>query len=129
MPQSSPITNSLLKSVRCSRQRYQELVREKESLRKQNAQCAQLAIIDRKIEKLKASIAQSIERSKYFRAEFLRCSDEAEKKRNFELLSKGNALKRKSQEKQDEASKLEEALQYSKRKEEKLLNGQLKENI
>ena len=53
----------------------------------------------------------------------------AEKKRNFELLSKGNALKRKSQEKQDEASKLEEALQYSKRKEEKLLNGQLKENI
>ena len=35
--------------------------------------------------------------------EFLRLSDEAEKKRNFEFLPKGNALKRKLQEKQDEA--------------------------
>ena len=39
----------------------------------------------------------------------MRLSDEVEKKRNFELLSKRNALKRNSQEKQDEVSKLEDA--------------------
>ena len=39
----------------------------------------------------------------------MRLSDEAEKKRNFELLSKRNELKRNSQEKQDEVSKLEDA--------------------
>ena len=119
LPRSVPITKSLFKSVRCSRQRYQEFLGEKESLRKQNAQCVQLAIIDRKIEKVKDSISESIKINKNFDAEFLRLSDEAEKKRNFELLSKGNAFKRKPQEKQDEASKLEKALQVLQEKRKK----------
>ena len=105
--------------MRCSRQRYQEFLGEKESLRKQNAQCVQLAIIDRKIEKVKDSISESIKINKNFDAEFLRLSDEAEKKRNFELLSKGNAFKRKPQEKQDEASKLEKVLQVLQEKRKK----------
>ena len=105
--------------MRCSRQRYQEFSGEKESLRKQNAQCVQLAIIDREIEKVKDSISESIKINKNFDAEFLRLSDEAEKKRNFELLSKGNAFKRKPQEKQDEASKLEKALQVLQEKRKK----------
>ena len=79
-------------------------------VRKQNAQWPQLAIIDEEIEEGKGSIAKSIKISKNFRAEFLTLSDEVEKKRNFELLSKGNSLKIKFQEKQDEASKLEETL-------------------
>ena len=119
LPRSVPITKSLFKSVRCSRQRYQEFLGEKESLRKQNAQCVQLAIIDRKIEKVKDSISESIKINKNFDAEFLRLSDEAEKKRNFELLSKGNAFKRKPQEKQDEASKLEKVLQVLQEKRKK----------
>ena len=81
LPQSFPITKSLLKSVRCSRQGYLEFLREKESLRKQNAQCTQLAIIDREIEEVKDSIAESIKISKNCHAEFLRLSDEAEKKK------------------------------------------------
>ena len=121
LPQSFPITKSLLKSVRCSRQRYHEFLREKESLWKQNAQCTQLAIIDREIEEVKDSIAESTKISKNFHAEFPRLPEEAEKKRNFELLSKGNALKRKSQEKQDEASKLEEALQVLQEKRRKIM--------
>ena len=44
------------------------------------------------------------------------------------MLSKGNALKRKSQEKQDEASKLEEALQVLQEK-KKEIKGQLYENL
>ena len=105
--------------MRCSRQRYQEFLGEKESLRKQNAQCVQLAIIDREIEKVKDSISESIKINKNFDAEFLRLSDEVEKKRNFELLSKGNAFKRKPQEKQDEASKLEKVLQVLQEKRKK----------
>ena len=119
LPRSVPITKSLFKSVRCSRQRYQEFLGEKESLRKQNAQCVQLAIIDTEIEKMKDSISESIKINKNFDAEFLRLSDEAEKKRNFELLSKGNAFKRKPQEKQDEASKLEKAFQVLQEKRKK----------
>ena len=116
-----PNAKSLLKLVRCSQQRYQEFLREKESLRKQNAQYTQLAIIDREIEEVKDSIAESTKISKNFHAEFPRLPEEAEKKRNFELLSKGNALKRKSQEKQDEASKLEEALQVLQEKRRKIM--------
>ena len=50
----------------------------------------------------------------------MRLSDEVEKKRNFELLSKRNALKRNSQEKQDEVSKLEGASQVLQEKRKKV---------
>ena len=76
---------------------------------------------------MKGSFAESIKINKGFYVEFLRLSDEAEKKRNFEFLSKGNALKRKLQEKQDEANKFEEALQVLQEKKKRLCNGQLKE--
>ena len=76
---------------------------------------------------MKGSFAESIKINKGFHVEFLRLSDEAEKKRNFEFLSKGNALKRKLQEKQDEANKFEEALQVLQEKKKRLCNGQLKE--
>ena len=121
LPQSFPVTKSLLKSVRCSRQKHQEFLKKKESLRKRNAQCTQLSIIDKEIEEVKDSIAESIKISKNFHGEFLRLSDEVEKKRNIELLSNGNASKRKSQEKQDEASKLEEALQVLQEKGKKIM--------
>ena len=73
------------------------------------------------IEEVKNAIADSIKISKNFHADFLRLSNEAEKKRNFELLSKGNALKRKSQEEQNEANKLEEALQVLEEKRKKIM--------
>ena len=106
------ITKSLLKSLRCSQQR-QKALRDKESLWKQNAQWTPLTNIDKEIEKVKDSIAESIKISKNFHSESLRLLDEGKKKRNFELLSRANALKRKSQEEQDETSKLEEALEVS----------------
>ena len=65
LPQSFPSTKSLLKSVRCSWQRFQEFAREKESLQKQN-QCNQVAIINKKIEEVKNYIAESIKISKTF---------------------------------------------------------------
>lgn len=98
LPQSFPIKKSLLKSVRCSRQRFEELLREKELLCKQNAQCALLAIINKEIEDVRNSIAETIKISKTFVSkvsEFLRLLDEVGKKRNFQLFSRGNILKKK----------------------------------
>ena len=113
-----------MKSVRYSRRRYQELLREKESLRKQNTQCAQLAIIDKEIEEVEGSIAESIKISKNFHAEFLRLSDEVEKKRNFELLPKGNTWKIKFKKNRMKPTNLKRLCRYSKRKEERLCDGQ-----
>ena len=70
LPQSFPITKSLLKSVRCSQQKYREFLREKESLRKQNRQCAQLVSIDNEIVEVKSSTAESIKISKTFTLRF-----------------------------------------------------------
>ena len=72
--------------------------------------CTQLTINDKETEDVKGSITESIKISRNFHTEFLRLLHETEKKRNFELLSKENALERKYQEKQTGASKLEEAL-------------------
>ena len=120
LPQSFPVTKSLLKSVRCSQQRYLEFLRAKESLHKQNT----VHSVSHHWQGSWGSerlCAESIKISKNFHGEFLRLSDEAEKKRNFELLSKGNALKRKSREKQNEASKPEEALQVLQEKRRKII--------
>ena len=51
LPQSYPITKSLLTSVSYSRQRYQNFLRGKDF--QQNSQCAQLAIIDKEIREVK----------------------------------------------------------------------------
>ena len=98
-----------------------KVLKTEESLWKQNALCAKLTIIDKETEEVKDSIAESIKISRNSYAEFLRLSDEAIKKRNFELLSKGNVLKRKSQEKQDVANKLEEALLVLQEKRKKIM--------
>ena len=98
LQQSLAITKSLLKSVRCSRQRFKEFLREKELLCKQNAQYALLAIINKEIEEVRDSIAETIKISKIFVSkvsEFLRLLDEVGKKRNFQLFSRGNILKKK----------------------------------
>ena len=83
--------------------------------------CTQLTINDKETEDVRGSITESIKISRNFHAEFLRLLFEAEKKRNFELLSKKNALERKSQEKQAGTSKLEEDLQLLKKKEKKIM--------
>ena len=68
---------------------------------------------------MRDSITESIKITKNRHTGFLRYSDEVEKKRNIKLLSKGNTLKGKCQEEQDEASKLEETLQVLQEKRKK----------
>ena len=71
---------------------------------------------------MKNSLAGNIKISKNFRAEFLRLVDETEKKRNFELLSRENTLKRKSKKtkKQDGVSKLKKAFQVRQERRKKI---------
>ena len=52
--------------------------------------------------------------------EFVLCVEQAEKETDVSLVSKTNALKRKSEEKKDDVAKLEEALSLLKDKKEKL---------
>lgn len=54
---------------------------EQKSSRKENAVSAQLAIVDKEISVMKEAISENNKMSKNVHAEFLRLSDEAEKKR------------------------------------------------
>ena len=72
-----------------SRQGYQRFLRVIEYSRKEHAQFAIFAIVEKEIEEVKGSIAESIQIGKNLSTECLQLSDEAEKQRNFELLSRG----------------------------------------
>ena len=114
LPQSFPITKSLLQSARSSRQRYEQYLRERQESKHQNEKTEQLKILDKEIGELKCVISGNKKIREKLSEEFLRLPDEAEKQNNFlktkELLSKGNSLKRKSYEKLEESRKLEEVL-------------------
>ena len=88
-----------LQSMGYFRQKYERCLMERESVRKQHAQSAQLVIMDQEIEEMRGSITENIKIGKHLPTEFLHLADEAEIQRSFELLGKENALKRKSQEK------------------------------
>ena len=114
LPQSFPITKSLLQSARSSRQRYEQYLRERQESKHQNEKTEQLKILDKEIGELKCVISGNKKIREKLSEEFLRLPDEAEKQNNFlktkELPSKGNSLKRKSYEKLEESRKLEEVL-------------------
>ena len=125
LPQSFPITKSLLQSVRSSRQRYEQYLREREESKHQNEKTEPLKILDKEISELKCAISDNKKISEKLNEEFLRLRDEAEKQNDFlktkELLSKGNSLKRKSYEKLEECNKLEEALKVVQEKRKKIM--------
>ena len=81
LPQSFPITKSLLQSVRSSRQRYEQYLREREESKHQNEETEQLKILDKEIRELKCAISDNKKISEKLNEEFLRLTDEAEKQR------------------------------------------------
>ena len=102
-PQSFPITNDLLKSVRSSRQRCEQYLRQMQQCKRQNGKTDQLKIIDKEISELKSAISHNKRISENLNAQFLQLTDETEKQKDLlktkKLLSKGNGRKRKSCEK------------------------------
>ena len=125
LPQSFPITKSLLQSVRSSRQLYEQYVREREESKHQNEKTEQFKILDKEIGELKRAISDNKKISEKLNEEFLRLTDKAEKQNDFlktkELLSKGNPLKRKSYEKLEDSKKREEALKVAQEKRKKIM--------
>ena len=75
LPQSFPITKSLLQSVRSSRQRYEQYLREREESKCQNEKTEQWKILDKEI----GAISDNRKISEKLNEEFLRLTDEAEK--------------------------------------------------
>ena len=75
-PQSFPITNDLLKSVRSSRQRYEQYLREMQQCKRQNEETDQLKIIDKEISELKGAISDNKRISENLNAQFLQLTDE-----------------------------------------------------
>ena len=76
LPQSFPITKSLLHSVRSSRQRYEQYLREREEPKHQNEKTDHLKILDKEIGELKCSISGNKKISEKLNEEFLRLTDE-----------------------------------------------------
>ena len=77
LPQSFPITKSLLQSVRSSRQRYEQYLREREESKCQNEKTEQWKILDKEI----GAISDNRKISEKLNEEFLRLTAEAEKQR------------------------------------------------
>ena len=123
-PQSFPIKNDFLKSVRSSRQRYEQYLREMQQCKRQNEKVDQLKIINKEISEMKGAISDNKRITENLNAQFLQLTDEAEKQKDLlktkELLSKGNGLKRKSCEKLEENKQLEEVLTFLQEKRKKV---------
>ena len=122
--QSFPIKNNFLKSVRSSRQRYEQYLREMQQCKCQNEKIDQLKIINKEISEMKGAISDNKRITENLNAQFLQLTDEAEKQKDLlktkELLSKGNGLKRKSCEKLEENKQLEEVLTFLQEKRKKV---------
>ena len=78
-PQSFPITNDLPKSVRFSRQCYEQYLREMQQCKRQNEKTDQLKIIDKEISELKGAISDNKRISENLNAQFLQLTGETEK--------------------------------------------------
>ena len=79
LPQSFPITKSLLQSVQSCRQRHEQYLREREESKHQNEKTEQLKILDKEIGELKCAISDNKKISEKLNEEFLQLTDEAEK--------------------------------------------------
>ena len=79
LPQSFPITRSLLHSVWYSRQRYEQYLREREESKHQNEKTVQLKILDKEIGELKCDTSDNKKISEKLNEEFLWLTDEVEK--------------------------------------------------
>ena len=119
-PHSIEITNELRKSVRAARTRYavylEEEKKKNESLKTESAK----KIIDREIKEVRSKITEKNETCKTLDEKFVSLVEEAEKKKDINLVVQANALKRKNEETEEERRKLEETLKVMIEKKKKL---------
>ena len=101
-------TNEMRKSVRAARARYavylEEEKKKNESLKTKSAK----KVIYRNIKEVHSKVTEKSETSKILDEKFVLLVEEAEKKKDINLVVQANALKRKNKETEEERRKLEE---------------------
>ena len=101
-PHTLPIDRKLLRSVKLSRQRYSEYLRNQKKDAKENDANQQLALVASELKNELARKKSLADMCEALDKEFVELVNKAEKRNDMSLLVKGNALKRKSEEKEKE---------------------------
>ena len=98
-PSTVEISSGLIKSVKRSRGKYQIHLDDKKVEAAKAKKSAEKETLNRDIKDLEKKAKSLHETAEYLETEFAKCCKSAEVKRDKNLLSKGNALKRKADEK------------------------------
>ena len=112
--------NGLIKSVKAARKRYDIYLEEQRSEKKEGQKSKQKQIVQCEIDQLKLHKNGLQDLCKTFDEEFVKLMEEAEKKMDLKIVSKGNALKRKSEEKGRQMYDLNKAIAIIEQKKKKL---------
>ena len=102
-----PVTKDLLHSVKLSRFRYQDHLRQQIKESKENETATQLSLLNANIRETELWKKALIDFCDSMDKEFLELAKKAEKKQDLKLSSKGTTLKRNADEKRLEISVLE----------------------
>ena len=89
--------NGLIKYVKAARKRYDIYLEERRSEKEEGQKSKQKQILQCEIDQLKLHKNSLQDLCKSFDEEFVKLVEEVEKKMDLKIVSKGNALKRKSE--------------------------------
>ena len=124
LPSTITLTKELIWSVKGAQQKYQ-IQQEQRSELKKKQQTEQLVILNQELRDLQTRRQQLIEVSNSLDKDFVETIKLAEKQKDLKsissMIAKGNGLKRKSEEKLAEASKLLDAINVIEAKRKKIL--------
>ena len=109
-PHTVNLSNKLIVSVKSARQKYHQHLSEVAEAEQREKTDNARKILEREIEETKVKREQLVKTCEMLDSDFVSYVEEAEKKQDMKLISKANALKRRSEEKKEEIKKLEEAV-------------------
>ena len=100
LPHTAPITNALLKSCRKSRQRYIQHLDEEKQKRGKEEKSHEVQTVENEIKAVEEEADNLQSTIEEMKSEFLNLIFKAEEQNNILMVVQGNALKRKSEEKE-----------------------------
>ena len=109
-PHTVNLSNKLIVSVKSARQKYHQHLSEVAETEQREKTDNARKILERDIEETKVKREQLVKTCEMLDSDFVSYVEEAEKKQDMKLISKANALKRRSEEKKEDIKKLEEAI-------------------
>ena len=119
-PHTVPLTDKLFSAVRRSRQRYSHYLKEQKEKSSEEERNIQVELLEGNIKSAESRKLTLVNVCESLNKEFIELIVEAEKKSDFTLLSKGTALKRKADEKNEEILGIDADITILKEKRRKL---------